>query len=203
MHSIIRESLSSTRSLISDVLADEAFLQEINKIALQIASVYRSKGKLIIMGNGGSMCDAMHFAEELTGRFHKDRAALPAIAISDAGHLSCVANDYGWEAVFSRAVEAYAVSGDMVIGISTSGNSANVIKALETAHSRECFTCLLSGNHGGALKDKCDFQLIIPSDNTARIQELHGIIIHIIIERVEHELFLTDDSYLNDAIHSC
>lgn len=203
MNTIIQESLLNARSLISVVVSDEFFAREIEKIARQIAKVYQHKGKLIIFGNGGSMCDAMHFAEELTGRFHADRPALPAIAISDPGHLSCVANDYGYDSVFSRAVEAYAVPGDMVIGISTSGNSANVIKAIEVAQARECFTCLLSGNYGGALKDKCDFQIIIPSDSTARIQEMHGILIHIIIQLVERELFLTDDAHLKDDTHSC
>lgn len=203
MNAIIHASLFTARSLISALIADEHLPQEIENVAKQIAEVYRHKGKLIIFGNGGSMCDAMHFAEELTGRFHKDRPALPAIAISDPGHLSCVANDYGYDSVFSRAVEAYAQPGDMVIGISTSGNSPNVIKAIETAQSRECFTCLLSGNHGGALEDKCDFQIIVPGDNTARIQEMHGIIIHMLIQLVEHELFLTDDTHLNEITHSC
>jgi D-sedoheptulose 7-phosphate isomerase len=203
MNAIIHDSLFTARSLVAVLISDEFVAREIEKIARQIAKVYQSKGNLIIFGNGGSMCDAMHFAEELTGRFQKDRQALPAIAISDPGHLSCVGNDHGWDSVFSRAVEAYAVPGDMVIGISTSGNSANVIKAIETAQSRECFTCLLSGNNGGALKDKCDYQIIIPSNSTARIQEMHGIIIHILIELVEQELFLTDNAHLKDSTHSC
>ncbi|MDD2227912.1 MAG: SIS domain-containing protein [Candidatus Cloacimonetes bacterium] len=200
---MIHSSLFSARELVSFLIDDEAFTSQIEKIASQIASIYESKGKLIIFGNGGSMCDAMHFAEELTGRFHNDRQALPAIAISDPGHLSCVANDYGYDSVFSRAVEAYATAGDMVIGISTSGNSANVIKAMEVATQRECFTCLLSGNQGGKLKDRCDFQIIIPSDNTARIQEVHGIVIHMLIELVESELFLTDSSLTIHDLPSC
>jgi len=200
---IIHSTLFTARNLVSLVIADEALISEIEKTAKQISEVYQRKGKLIIFGNGGSMCDAIHFAEELTGRFHHDRQALPAIAISDPGHLSCVANDYGYDSVFSRAVEAYTTPGDMVIGISTSGNSANVIKAMEAATQRECFTCLLSGNQGGILKDKCDFQIIVPSDDTARIQEIHAIVIHLLIELVESELFLTDSPLLNHDYPSC
>ncbi|MDD4309619.1 MAG: D-sedoheptulose 7-phosphate isomerase [Candidatus Cloacimonetes bacterium] len=186
---IITASLQEAQNLLTELISDEMFVHDIKRIASQIASVFQHKGKLIIFGNGGSMCDAMHFAEELTGRYHLDREALPAIAISDASHLSCVANDFGYDSVFSRAVEAYAVSGDMVIGISTSGNSANVINALKYAQKRECFTFALLGKDGGALKDGCDFQIIVPSANTARIQEIHSMIIHILIELIEAELF--------------
>lgn len=203
MKSNITESLNEAQSLLAEFCAEPANLHEIERIARQIAEVYAHKGKLIIFGNGGSMCDAMHFAEELTGRFHKDRAALPAIAISDAGHISCVANDYGYDRVFSRAVEAYAQPGDMLIGISTSGNSANVIKALEAGQARDCFSFALLGKDGGKLKDVCDFQLIIPSANTARVQEIHGLIIHILIELIEAELFLTDEACLDDVAKSC
>jgi D-sedoheptulose 7-phosphate isomerase len=191
----ITESFNQAKKLLAEFVNEPANLKEIEKIAHQIAAVYSHRNKLIIFGNGGSMCDAMHFAEELTGRFHKDRAALPAIAISDPGHLSCVANDYGYDSVFSRAVEAYAQPGDMVVGISTSGNSANVIKAIEAGQARDCFTCALLGKDGGTLKDKCDFQIIVPSEDTARIQEIHGMVIHILIQLIEAELFLTDDGF--------
>jgi len=164
-------------------------LQQIEAMAKQMAAVLLQKGKLIAFGNGGSMCDAIHFAEELSGRFNKDREALPAIALSDPGYLSCVANDYGWDNVFARGVEAFALKGDLVLGISTSGNSSNIINALETAKRKECFTASLLGKEGGKLKGSCDYEIIVPSDNTARIQEIHGIIIHLLIELIEYELF--------------
>ncbi|MDY0152881.1 MAG: SIS domain-containing protein [Candidatus Cloacimonas sp.] len=203
MKRIISESLNQAQNLLTAFCAEPANLLELEMIAHQIASVYSHKNKLIVFGNGGSMCDAMHFAEELTGRFHKDRAALPAIAISDVGHLSCVANDYGYDSVFSRAVEAYAQPGDILVGISTSGNSANVIKALEAGQARDCFTCALLGKDGGLLKDKCDFQIFVPSNDTARIQEIHGIIIHILIQLIEAELFLTDDEAAESDPNVC
>lgn len=189
MQHIILSAIKETNSLLTDLLNDQERQTEIQSLARQMAEVFQRGGKLIVFGNGGSMCDAMHLAEELTGRFHHDRPALPAIVISDPGHLSCVANDYGFDQVFARGVQAYAKTGDLVIGISTSGNSPNVIKGLETAIAKECFTAALLGKDGGKLKELCDFRIIIPSDNTARIQEVHSAIIHILIELVEKELF--------------
>jgi len=138
MNTIIVNALGNASRLLHSFMADEANITEIEKIARQLAEVYERRGKLIVFGNGGSMCDAMHFAEELSGRFHHDRPALPAIAISDPGYLTCVANDYGYAKVFSRAVEAFANEGDMVVGISTSGNSENVINGLERAAGMNC-----------------------------------------------------------------
>lgn len=189
MNSLIQDSLKETATLIDTLLGKPETLGSLENLAKQLAETFQRGGKLIVFGNGGSMCDAMHLAEELTGRFHNDRPALPAIAISDPGHLSCVANDYGYEQVFARGVEAYAKTGDLVIGISTSGNSENVIKGLEAAIAKECFTSALLGRDGGKLKDLCDFPIIVPSQNTARIQEVHSIFIHILIELVEKELF--------------
>lgn len=189
MQKILHDALIEAQSLLQGLLSDPERQNSLISLAEQLAEVFQRGGKLIVFGNGGSMCDAMHLAEELTGRFHKDRPALPAIAISDPGHLSCVANDFGYEQVFARGVEAYAKAGDLVLGISTSGNSENVIKGLETAIAKECFTAALIGRDGGRLKDLCDFPIIVPSQNTARIQEVHGLIIHVLIELVENELF--------------
>ncbi len=189
MQNIIRNTLQEAERTISQVLTNTIMLQQIEAMAKQMAAVLLQRGKLIAFGNGGSMCDAIHFAEELSGRFNKDREALPAIALSDPGYLSCVANDYGWDNVFARGVEAFALKGDLVLGISTSGNSSNIIKALETAKRKECFTASLLGKEGGKLKGSCDYEIIVPSDNTARIQEIHGIIIHLLIELIEYELF--------------
>ncbi len=190
MQNIIRNTLQETERTISQVLNNAIILQQMEAMAKQMADVLLKRGKLIACGNGGSMCDAIHFAEELTGRFNKDRQALPAIALSDPGYLSCVANDYGWDNVFARGVDAFALKGDLVLGISTSGNSINIIKALETAKKKECFTASLLGKEGGKLKGSCDYEIIVPSDNTARIQEIHGIIIHLLIELIENELFI-------------
>ena len=191
MNEMIKTALSDAQNLLQAFMEDEAALREIENIARQLVDVYSRKGKLIVFGNGGSMCDAMHMAEELTGRYHDDRPALAALAISDAGHISCVANDYGYDSVFSRGVEALANAGDMVIGISTSGNSANVLKAMQAARDKECFTAVLLGKDGGKLLDSCDFQILVPAFDTARIQEIHGIVIHILISLVEKELFFT------------
>ncbi len=124
MQNIIRNTLQEAERTISQVLTNTIMLQQIEAMAKQMAAVLLQRGKLIAFGNGGSMCDAIHFAEELSGRFNKDREALPAIALSDPGYLSCVANDYGWDNVFARGVEAFALKGDLVLGISTSGNSS-------------------------------------------------------------------------------
>jgi D-sedoheptulose 7-phosphate isomerase len=185
----ILQRFQTAGSTLHDFSASEAYLQTIEDIAHLLADAFRRGNKVIIFGNGGSMCDAMHFAEELTGRFHNDRPALPAIAISDPSHLTCVANDYGFTSVFSRGVEAYAKPEDVVIGISTSGNSPNIIKALETAHALDCFTIALLGKDGGELKDTCDFELVVPAQTTDRIQEVHTTVLHILIEMIESLLF--------------
>lgn len=189
MQNRIKSSLITARQLIQDYLDQPDNLAEIALISKLITEVYRKKSKVLIFGNGGSMTDAMHFAEELTGRYHLDRPALPAIALSDPGHLTCVANDYGYEAVFSRGVEAFANPGDAVIGLSTSGNSVNVINALQKAQDLGCFTIAFLGKDGGKLKGTCDYEIIIPGADTARIQELHMLILHIVIGEVERELF--------------
>jgi len=132
LNSTIKETFQEAQELISRVLNRENILKQIEAMAKQMADVLLKQGKLIACGNGGSMCDAIHFAEELSGRFNKDRNALSAIALSDPGYLSCVANDYGWDNVFARGVDAFALKGDLVLGFSTSGNSTNIIKALES-----------------------------------------------------------------------
>lgn len=189
MKELITQRFQTAESTLHAFCASAANLQTIADIARLISDAYRRGNKVIIFGNGGSMCDAMHFAEELTGRFHHDRPALPAIAISDPSHLTCVANDYGFESVFSRGVEAFAKPDDIVIGISTSGNSPNVIKALETAQALDCFTIALLGKDGGKLHDTCDFELIVPAATTDRIQEVHTTVLHILIEMIENCLY--------------
>ena len=165
-------------------------LSFMESVATLLAHCFRKGNKVIIAGNGGSLCDASHFAEELTGIFRQHRQALPAIALSEPGHLTCVGNDLGFEWVFARGVEAYGKPGDVFVGLTTSGNSANIIKAFETAQQRELHTVSFLGKNGGQLKGIADHELIIDSFTTSdRIQEAHMAAIHIVIEMVESLLF--------------
>lgn len=175
--------------LLKDFIEKEEKEKTTEKIAHELADVFQKGNKVMICGNGGSNCDAMHFAEEFTGRFRKERRALPAIAISDSSHITCVGNDYGFDYIFSKGLEAYGKEGDMFIGISTSGNSANVIKAVELAKSMGMKTVSLLGKDGGKLKGMCDYEFIIPGETSDRIQEIHMMILHIIIEGVERIMF--------------
>lgn len=159
------------------------------KVAKTLSEVFANGNKVLICGNGGSNCDALHFAEEFTGRFRKERRALPAIAISDSSHITCVGNDYGFDSIFSKGVEAFGKSGDMFIGISTSGNSENVIKAMDLAKSMGLITVGVLGKDGGKLKGKSDYEFIVQGDTSDRIQEVQMAILHIIIEGVERIMF--------------
>ena len=151
-----------------------------------MVNAMRSGGKVISCGNGGSMCDAMHFAEELTGRYRADRLALPAIAISDPSHLTCVGNDHGYEFVFSRFVEAMGQPGDVLLAISTSGNSPNIVRAAQAAKDGGMMVVGLTGKDGGALAPLCDAEVRVPWDGYAdRIQEVHIKCIHALIDHIE------------------
>lgn len=185
----IKQLFQNAETTLKNFCQNEDNLNTIVSIAELISDTFCRGNKVIIFGNGGSMCDAMHFAEELTGRFRKDRPALAAIALSDPSHLTCVANDYGYDEVFARGVQAYAKADDVVIGISTSGNSINIIKAIQAAQALNCFTVALLGKDGGKLKGECDFELIVPAETSDRIQEIHIKIIHILIEQIENKLF--------------
>ncbi|MDY2801198.1 MAG: D-sedoheptulose 7-phosphate isomerase, partial [Fusobacterium mortiferum] len=179
------ESYKIELALLENFIKEEEERRETEKVAKELADVFTKGNKVLICGNGGSNCDALHFAEEFTGRFRGDRKALPAIAISDSSHITCVGNDYGFDYIFSRGVEAYGKEGDMFFGISTSGNSPNVIKAVEAAKKLGMKTCVLLGKDGGKLKGMCDYEFIIPGKTSDRIQEIHMMILHIIIEGVE------------------
>lgn len=149
----------------------------------------RSKGKVISCGNGGSMADAMHFAEEMTGRFRDDRKALPAISISDPTHLSCVSNDYGYEHVFSRFVEAIGNDGDVLLAISTSGNSENVVRAAKVALEKGMKVVALTGKDGGQLAALTDVEIRAPKSQYAdRVQEIHIKVIHSLIDHIERNV---------------
>ena len=165
-------------------------LSFIERAAGVISSCFKNGGKLLIAGNGGSLCDAMHFAEELTGVFRHKRRALPAIALSDPGHLTCTANDLGYEGVFSRAVEALGKEGDVFVALTTSGNSPNLLHALPVARAQGLKTISFLGKTGGKLKGQSDLEFHVEGFSYSdRIQEAHMTAIHIIIEMVERELF--------------
>lgn len=173
-----------------EILRKPQSLEFIEKAALAIAQTFRDGGKLLIAGNGGSLCDAMHFAEEFTGQFRGKRRALPAIALADAGHMSCTANDMGFNDVFSRAIEALGKPGDVFVALTTSGNSPNILQAVATAKSMDLKTISFLGKSGGKLRGKSDLEWLVEGFRFSdRIQEAHMTAIHIIIELVEKELF--------------
>ncbi len=166
----------------------------IGETAEKIANAYKAGGKVLLIGNGGSAADAQHIAAELVGRFKLERKGLPAIALTtDTSILTALANDYGYEAVFSRQLEAIANDKDVLIAITTSGTSPNILKAVETAHSKGVFVIGLTGEAGGKLKNIADLTIMVPSDNTARIQEAHITIGHIICSLVEKGIFAEDE----------
>lgn len=185
----IRSAFEEESKVLQEFMSNSLNYSVIEKVAKEMVSLYRSGGKILIAGNGGSCCDAMHFAEELTGRFRGNRKALGAIAISDASHITCVGNDFGFDAIFERGVEAYGRPGDMFIGISTSGNSNNIIKAIEKAKSLNMVTVSLLGKEGGLIKGMCDYEWIVNGKTSDRIQEVHMMILHIVIEALERALF--------------
>ncbi len=183
------DSYKTEFNLLKDFIIKEEKEKMTEKVAKELAEAFSLGNKVLICGNGGSNCDALHFAEEFTGRFRKERRALPAIAISESSHITCVGNDYGFDYIFSKGVEAFGKEGDIFIGISTSGNSPNVIKAVEVAKSLGMKTVGLLGKDGGKLKGVCDFEFIIPGETSDRVQEIHMMILHIIIEGVERIMF--------------
>ena len=164
----------------------ETLLPKVEAVARAICDAFASGNRLYTMGNGGSAADALHFAEELLGRFRRDRRPLPASSfVADPTGLTCISNDYGWDNVFARQVQGLVKSGDIVVGISTSGNSENVVRAMHAAKELGAVTIALSGSTGGKLAGMVDHLLNVPSTTTARIQEMHILIIHLLCERVD------------------
>ena len=184
--SLVHQELSEAVDTLNNFLGDTYNLKQIVNAAALLVKSFKAGGKVISCGNGGSHCDAMHFAEELTGRYRDDRPAYPAIAISDPSHLSCVGNDYGYEYVFSRFVEGLGRQGDVLFGISTSGNSANIIEAVKAAKINGMSVILLTGKDGGKLVGEADVEICVPHFGYAdRIQEIHIKVIHILINLIE------------------
>ena len=185
----ITSQLAAHREVIGRVERELSPL--IAEMVTMLLKTFRSGGKLLVMGNGGSAADAQHFVAEIVGRFKMERRGLPAIALStDTSILTAIGNDYGFDKIFRRQVEALAVPGDLVVGISTSGNSPNVLQALELARETGCSTIGLLGKDGGSIKSLCDLALIVPTDDTPRVQEGHITIIHIVCDLLEKTMFL-------------
>ena len=184
--SIINQELQEAQIVLDRFLSDPVQIEKIEAAAALMAAAILKNGKIISCGNGGSHCDAMHFAEELTGRYRDNRRALPAIAISDVSHLSCVSNDYGYEFVFSRYVEGLGQPGDILLGLSTSGNSKNIILAAEAAKAKGMKVIILSGKDGGKLAGAADIEIRVDHFGYAdRIQEIHIKVIHIFMLLIE------------------
>jgi D-sedoheptulose 7-phosphate isomerase len=186
MQNIIAQELNEAQQVLQNFLSDEKNISHIHAAATIMADALKSGKKIISCGNGGSHCDAMHFAEELSGRYRGDRRSLAAIAISDPSHISCVSNDYGFDFVFSRFVEGLGNEGDVLLGISTSGNSTNIINAVEAAKAKGMKVVILSGKDGGKLAGKADVEICVSHFGFAdRIQEIHIKVIHIFILLIE------------------
>ncbi|GMQ47392.1 D-sedoheptulose 7-phosphate isomerase [Vibrio sp. 10N] len=186
---LIRNELTEAAEVLNKFLSDDHNIAQIEAAAKMIADSFKQEGKVLSCGNGGSHCDAMHFAEELTGRYRENRPGYAGIAISDPSHLSCVSNDFGYDFVFSRYVEAVGRRGDVLFGLSTSGNSGNILKAIDAAKAKGMKTIALTGKDGGKMAGLADIEIRVPHFGYAdRIQEIHIKIIHIIIQLVEKEM---------------
>jgi D-sedoheptulose 7-phosphate isomerase len=185
----VLKSLQDAQNVLNSFIGNQDNIEKINSAISTMVESYKANGRMFSCGNGGSMCDAMHFAEELTGRFRKERKPLAAMAINDPSHLTCVSNDYGYDVVFSRYIEAWGNQGDVLLAISTSGNSPNVLLAAEAAKKKGMKVIGLLGKDGGKLKNLVDVAIIVDSPVSDRIQEVHIKCIHIFIEGIERSLF--------------
>lgn len=182
----VLDDLKQSRDVVDNFLNQQDTKELIEKAIFMMADSMSNGGKVISAGNGGSMCDAMHFAEELTGRYRDNRPSLPAISICDPCHITCVGNDYGFDYIFSRFIQGVGGKNDIFLGISTSGNSKNIIEACNVCKELGMKSICLLGKDGGKLKDLCDIPIIVPHDGYAdRIQEVHTTIIHIFIRGLE------------------
>jgi len=189
----IVSSFTDAQSVLKLFMANENNFHAIEKAGDLLVTAFKNGKKVISCGNGGSMCDAMHFAEELSGRFRNDRPALPAVTISDPSYISCVGNDMGYDKIFARFIEAFGKEGDVLLAISTSGTSENVIKAIDAAKTKKMAVIGLTGKDGGKMKDFCDVEIRAPHSQYAdRAQEIHIKVIHTLIDHVESKLFETN-----------
>ncbi len=184
-----QNSLTEAGEVLSRFINNSENMEKCVQFSDLLIETYKNKGTVFTCGNGGSHCDAMHFSEEMTGRYRNERMPLAALALGEASHTTCVANDYGFEHIFSRQLEALGRPGDVLIGLSTSGQSRNVINAFEVAGKKNIKSIALLGKTGGALKNMADIAIVVPAQTSDRIQEVHIKLIHTVIEIVERELF--------------
>lgn len=182
-------ALTESAALNEKILKDEAFLAVCGQFSDWMVECFRGEKNLYVCGNGGSHCEALHLAEELTGRFRKNRRPLGALALGEATHSTCVGNDYGFEEIFARQLEGLGRAGDLWVGLSTSGNSQNVIRAAQVARAKGLKSVALLGRDGGELKSMVDLAIVVPENSTDRIQEIHLKVIHVAIEACERALF--------------
>jgi D-sedoheptulose 7-phosphate isomerase len=182
---ISAQAFADAHRVLDQFIQGKGNIEAVERIAVVLHRSLAAGHKVMACGNGGSACDAMHFTEELTGRFRNDRPPMAALACVDPGHITCTANDYGFDHVFSRWVEALSKPGDCLVVLSTSGNSQNIVNAVASAKARQMITIALLGKNGGKLNGKCDHQLIVPGDTSDRIQELHMLILHVLVESLE------------------
>ena len=185
----ITQALQDGHQLLGDFLRDSQNIEAMEAMARGLAECFQSDKAVLCCGNGGSAADALHFAEEFTGNFRQNRRALPVISLLEPTHLTCVANDYGFESIFKRGVEAYAKQAGALVALSTSGNSKNIIAAVDAAESAGLDVYLLLGGKGGALKGRGTHELLVPAFTSDRVQEIHMLCLHVLIETVERILF--------------
>jgi D-sedoheptulose 7-phosphate isomerase len=183
---LVPSFIDSIAELRAALKSAETLAPQVDSAGIAILKALKCGCKLLTCGNGGSAADAMHLAEELVGRYHRDRPALPAICLNaDPTAITCICNDYGYEKVFSRGIEALGKPGDVLVGFTTSGNSANVLAAFAAAKSLGITTVLLAGRDGGKARGSCDHEIIVPSDSTSRIQEIHTLVLHQWLESID------------------
>ena len=188
---IIKDQLNEANQLLNKVINDELLIKSISKASQIMINSIQNKKKIISCGNGGSMCDAIHFAEELTGKFRDERKSLPALSISDPSHITCVGNDFGFDKIFSKYIEGVGKKGDTLLAISTSGNSKNVINAAKYCTENNINVISLTGNNGGKLSKYSDIEIRVPHFGYSdRIQEIHIKVIHILILLIENNQWI-------------
>jgi D-sedoheptulose 7-phosphate isomerase len=188
MWEVFERAITEAQEALRAFQADPKFVADLERVGLLIADCFKRRGRVFACGNGGSMADAIHFAEEWTGRFKADRKPYPALALGEAAHMTCVSNDYGFQHVFSRQIEAFGHEGDVLILLTTSGNSPNIIEAAKAARAAKLTVVGFLGKGGGEVKDLCDIAMVMPGKTSDRIQELHMMSLHALIEAVEINL---------------
>jgi D-sedoheptulose 7-phosphate isomerase len=185
---LVQTEFTTYAMLAAEFSVDKSNSQRVEELAVVCCERIRSGGKILAIGNGGSCADALHFCEELTGRYREDRPSIPAIACSDPGHITCVGNDYGFDSVFSRWIEGLGNETDVLVALSTSGNSSNIVKAVQAAKSNGMHIALLLGKGGGQLRGQGDSEWVVPGDTSDRIQELHMLLLHALVGAIERGL---------------